>query len=135
MDSLIAPVFPDFKVDSEITVEDGRVQFILLYKFTSVCAATIDCSMPVLDCTQPYITNSTGLPFDDVEHDIQAWKAIENTLVTVLDADGVTTVEGAQFKLTSDQIYQLNECLEWYAEVQHEKALEEQDTRIAEMEI
>lgn len=117
----MASVFPAFKVETEITVENGRVQFVLIYAYSSVCSASIDASMPVLACTAGF------------EYDTPSWKATEGTVATVLDAsEGVAAVEGQPFHLTPDQQHQLNELLEEWAEEQFKKEMDEQDTRIAE---
>ena len=114
---LLAPCFPAFKVESEIVLGD-RIQFVL-----SLGCSSIDCSMPVLKTTQSFLINHTSDPQNEIDLDIDSWKTVENTLVDVLASDGVAIQEGQQFMLTDDQIYRLNERIEWAVEEAFEKEL------------
>lgn len=122
---VLAPCFPHFDVVGDITVQDGKVEFMLQYHYDFISEASIDCSMPVLECTQSFETGDVD-PQNHREDDIPAVKAIENTLATVLKVDGVATKEGAEFTLLPDQLSKLNELLHEWSEDQFLKECEQQ---------
>ena len=117
--------FLHFDVVGDITVQDGKVEFMLQYHYDFISEASIDCSMPVLECTQSFETGDAD-PQNHREDDIPAFKAIENTLATVLKVDGVAAKEGAEFILLPDQLKKLNELLHEWSEDQFLKECEQQ---------
>lgn len=128
---VLAPCFPHFDVVGDITVQDGKVEFMLQYHYDFISEASIDCSMPVLECTQGFAVSDSD-PQNCHEIDIPAFKAIENTLATVLKVDGVAAKEGAEFILLPDQLKKLNELLHEWSEDQFLKESEQQATYVAE---
>ena len=71
-----------------------------------------------------YIHNDGLDPQDDVDVEIESMFAPDNSLATILCADGVTAKEDQQFMLTSDQAFKLNQLLEEHFEYVYERQLE-----------
>lgn len=128
---VLAPCFPHFDVVGDITVQDGKVEFMLQYHYDFISEASIDCSMPLLECTQGFAVGDSD-PQNCHEIDIPAFKAIENTLVTVVKTDAVATKEGNEFVLLPEQLRVLNELIFAWCEEQFLKESEQQATYVAE---
>ena len=128
---ILAPVFLDFEVAEDIAIQDGKVEFTLQYRFDFISDASIECSMPLLECTQGFAVGDSD-PQNCHEIDIPAFKAIENTLVTVMKTDAVATKEGNEFVLLPEQLRVLNELIFAWCEEQFLKESEQQATYVAE---
>lgn len=122
-ETVLAPVFLDF-VLTEIQVEENGAIFTLEYRFKHVSDARMECFIPLVQSTQTYIHNDGLDPQDDVDVEIESMFAPDNSLATILCADGVTAKEDQQFMLTSDQAFKLNQLLEEHFEYAYERQLE-----------
>ena len=122
-ETILAPVFLDF-VLTEVQVEENGAIFTLEYRFKHVSSACIECFVSLMQSTQAYIHNNGLDPQDDVDVEIDSMFATDNSLATVLCADGVTAKEDQQFMLTGDQLFKLNELLKEHFECAYERQLE-----------
>lgn len=122
-ETVLAPVFLDF-VLTEIQVEENGAIFTLEYRFKHVSDARMECFIQLVQSTQTYIHNDGLDPQDDVDVEIKSMFAPDNSLATILYADGVAAKEGQQFALTGDQVFKLNQLLEEYFEYAYERQLE-----------
>lgn len=102
-ETVLAPVFLDFAL-TEVQVEENGAIFTLEYRFKHVSDARMECFIPLMQSTQTYINNDGLDPQDDVDVEIDSLFAPDNSLATILYADGVTAKEDQQFMLTSDQV-------------------------------
>lgn len=122
-ETILAPVFLDF-VLTEIQAEESGAIFTLEYHYKHVSDACMECFIPLMKSTQTYIHNDGLDPQDDVDVEIDSMFAPDNSLATILYADGVAAKEGQQFMLTSDQVFKLNQLLEEHFECAYERQLE-----------
>lgn len=125
-ETVLAPVFLDFTL-TEVQVEENGAIFTLEYRYKHVLGAHMECFIPLMQSTQTYIHNDGLDPQDDVDVEIDSMFASDNSLATILYADGVTAKKGQQFMLTSDQIFKLNQLLEEHFEYVYERQLERRE--------
>lgn len=115
---LFAPCFPDLKVDSSIEIDADNVQFSF-----KIGGYSIDCEIKAVELSDSIYFEPQFDPENGFDSDFQKLEVDNKTLVLITRSDIDEAPAGSTFKLTEDQVNEMNQWLECTAIEEHELKL------------
>ena len=116
---LFAPCFPDLKINKpSIEIDADNVQFSF-----KIARYSIDCEIKAVELSDSLYFEPQFDPENGFDSDFQKLEVDNKTLVLITRSDIDEAPAGSTFKLTEDQVNEMNQWLECTAIEEHEKKL------------